>query len=283
MNVGRVLRGVQSLGSRPEFRRAPVRTLARVAYWRVRTLAGGSVTIRLPAFGTSISVPAEWRGPPKILFMFGADYEPELRHLGRLLEPGDTFLDVGASYGMYSVVAASIVGPTGRVVAIEADEASVEVLSGNLERFDVPSHPFLGAASDRRQQLSFFVDADVSRSGLSAYQEGTAACTVEAHRIDDVLGSLGVDKVDAVKLDIEGAEEVALRGALDMLRSSHPTVIFEANCLAAERLGLERNGAWELLAGEGYQFRRFTAKGELEVVTAPPDDFCNVVAVWPPG
>jgi hypothetical protein len=59
-------------------------------------------------------------------------------------------------------------------------------------------------------------------------------------------------RLDAVKIDVEGAEELVLRGARTVLRNVRPILVFEMIPGNAERLGLAQDGAWKVLAEEGY-------------------------------
>lgn len=79
------------------------------------------------------------------------------------------------------------------------------------------------------------------------------------------------------KIDVEGAEELVLRGAAPLL-VCRPGILFEVNPRAAKSLGLDPHGAWELLAGQGYVFYSMPKRGRLVECEAPPDGG-NVLAL----
>ena len=81
-----------------------------------------------------------------------------------------------------------------------------------------------------------------------------------------------------IKLDVEGAEELAFRGALPLIASSRPCVIFEINPRASQGLGLRPFGAWELLETAGYRFFSLVERGDLRKLCAPPAGG-NVIAI----
>ena len=84
-----------------------------------------------------------------------------------------------------------------------------------------------------------------------------------------------------IKLDVEGAEELVLRGAKAIIAFSRPTILLEMNGAAAKRLGLSPWGAWQLLQGFGYRFFSMRQQGELCLLNHPPatDDIVNLVAI----
>jgi FkbM family methyltransferase len=94
--------------------------------------------------------------------------------------------------------------------------------------------------------------------------------------IDDVLAAEGLERVDVLKLDVEGAEELALRGAAALFSRTKPLVLFEAWVGAGEA----RDGAWRLLSSLGYAFYSVAPGGELRPQASPRHG--NNIAL-PPG
>jgi FkbM family methyltransferase len=138
-----------------------------------------------------------------------------VRLLERMLRPGATFVDVGANVGFHSVVAARLVGPDGRVFSIEPDPFSLALLRANLWRHRCSNAtvlPVAAAAGPGRVRLA--PDAE-GRSGSSLVPAG--GIEVEAARLDDLLGGT---VVDVLKVDVEGAEPLVVRGAQDTIARS---------------------------------------------------------------
>lgn len=152
---------------------------------------------------------------------FTGRYEPqETALLQWLLRPGMTFVDVGANWGYFSLAAAHMVGPTGRVISVEADPRACRTLRANLARNALDGVAVLEmAASDRAGAMNLQeYEADASDSGsygvaaTTTVVEGGRTFTVAARALDDALDDAGVDKVDVLKMDIEGGEARALAG-----------------------------------------------------------------------
>jgi FkbM family methyltransferase len=139
------------------------------------------------------------------------------------LKPGDTFIDVGANFGYYTVLASKLVGPTGRVIAFEPDPRSFELLRRNVERNGCTNVVLeQKALADKPGTLTLHV-SDSNRGAHSVIAAGTENVShtvdVPAIPLDDYLkGRDG--RVDLVKIDTEGAEGFILAGMQDTLRKN---------------------------------------------------------------
>ena len=148
-------------------------------------------------------------------------YEPqETALLQQILRPGMTFVDVGANWGYFTLCAAHLVGRTGRVVSIEVDPRACRTLKANIERNMLESVTVLEmAASDTPGTLRLHeYERAANDSGnfglIDAEGIGNShrQFDVAASPIDDVLDRAGIEQVDLLKMDIEGAEGRALAG-----------------------------------------------------------------------
>ena len=130
------------------------------------------------------------------------------------LVPGGVFVDVGANVGFHTVLASRLVGPTGRVMAVEPAPWTLELLRANVWRSGarVTVLPVAAAAAHGTTHLA--VDAD-HRSGARSAESG--GVEVETAPLDDLLPDL---KADVLKVDVEGAEPLVLRGAAALIERS---------------------------------------------------------------
>ncbi|MFC8829364.1 FkbM family methyltransferase [Streptomyces sp. NPDC057137] len=162
----------------------------------------------------------------RYLYMFGV-WEPHMtRWLQGRLGPGDTFIDVGANIGYYSVLAAQLVGNGGRVVAIEASPAFHQKLQqevrlnnwGNVRAVN-------GAVSDERKMLTFVLasSANMGANSIVPY-EGPAESSfeIEALPLPEILTPDEVASARIIKIDVEGAEGPVVRGLAPMLDKLRP-------------------------------------------------------------
>src|ERR1017187_6461792 len=158
-------------------------------------------------------------------------WEAMRQHLGR----GATFIDVGAHIGYYSLKAAPVVGPSGHVIAIEPNPETLRELEANIRSSDarvISVQPV--ACYDAETTLELFAapEANTGATSLSKANASQAGVVVQAYKVrarplDDIVSEAGVTRVDMIKIDVEGAEYVVLKGAQKTLARFHPVVLAE--------------------------------------------------------
>ena len=148
------------------------------------------------------------------------------------LGPGDVCLDVGANVGVMTFLASTLVGPSGRVIAVEPNPDNVQLLCrGILVNGCTNVEVFPLAASDRRAvfRLSGRSNTELLAPGLPV-EPGRLAQSVV---LDDAFPDIA--RLDMVKLDIEGHEPAALRGMQRLMTTHRPTLLVEFNPRCLER------------------------------------------------
>lgn len=263
------------------WRRAPVLTLARLVSWRARCLLRRPAVARLRRWDVSMFLPPNWRGVEKLIFAFHEYYEPELRDLAKILSPGQTFVDAGACYGIYALAAGKIAGEEGRVIAFEPASRVFGVLKKNIELnglTNILAYP-LGLA-EKRGKAWLYHHPNVGCDSLGRDHSFTEkAEEIATDSLDNVLRESSINRVDVLKMDVQGAEELVLRGATATLRSHHPVVVFEVYPEGAVALGLAPLGAWNLLESLGYELFVLDRGGTLRR-KKPPLETSNYVAIY---
>ena len=176
-------------------------------------------------------VPLGWH-----VAVFGT-YEPEVRDIVRAVLPvNGVAVDVGANVGWHTILMAQMVGNGGRVFAAEANPSVRRRLEDNvaINRFrQVEVVPF--AMGNNDGSVNFFgPPADDSGSGdgyvvTSCGSDSRAVIHVEMRRLESVLASAAIDRLDLIKIDVEGFEWPVLRGAEKMIAKFRPHIIFEYN------------------------------------------------------
>ncbi|MBK9263353.1 MAG: FkbM family methyltransferase [Polyangiaceae bacterium] len=164
-----------------------------------------------------------------VLHEQGRWFESEMTMLPRLLEPGATFVDVGANVGVYSIAAAHFVGPTGRVVAFEPTEEARSLLEASARRNGFEWLVIRSEAlSDHVGRAELFFDDETELASLSHSTSGAArSVSVPLNTLDAVHADLGLGRTNLLKIDVEGAEEAVLRGAREFLAASEPVILHE--------------------------------------------------------
>jgi FkbM family methyltransferase len=148
----------------------------------------------------------------------------ERRFFRQQVEPGMVVFDVGANVGFYTLLLAARVGPAGRVHAFEPDPLSFGILSRRAARRpNVEIHQT--AVGDHTGSITLFTNrsnrAD-NRVHPSLGAETAEAVEVPLTTLDDYCAARGIDRIDAVKMDIQGAEVAALAGFRQTLARLRP-------------------------------------------------------------
>jgi FkbM family methyltransferase len=187
-----------------------------------------------------------------------------------VLGQGDTFIDVGAHVGYFSMLAAALVGPKGRVISFEPDTSNYAHLLEHIERNTAGQVlPVAMAVGAEPRVADFFVNDD-NDGGHGLWEVGNHpfnARTREAPRtrkvflttLDDFIGPSGSRGVKAIKIDAEGSEVAVLAGARRMLEQlSVPFVVAEINRFALKAMGTSEaalRGFMTMLGYETYLFQ----------------------------
>lgn len=267
------------LKSQPGFQKSPIRVVVNLLRWRCRTWVGRPVQVRLPQQQLTLWLPPEWHGAAKLLYVFRDDYEPDLVVLRNFLNPGGVMVDVGANYGIFSLNAARLVGKTGRVLAFEPAQGNFSILEKNLALNDATQvHAFRMALSDKPGTLRLYHDPDPTRNSLAPGSDAQDFEEVDVKTLDTIVNANAVAKIDFIKIDVEGADELVCRGAVETLRRYLPPVFFENNSESAVRMGLKAGGTAVFLAELGYTF--YQCEGErLIKLTASTPPGGNILAL----
>jgi FkbM family methyltransferase len=190
------------------------------------------------------------------------------------VEAGDVVIDGGACWGDTALHFADDAGELGRVVAFEFIPPNLEVFRANLAlnpslatRIDLVQHPIWSKAG---VSLSVSIAGPASRV-LGGKSGAGDSVSVSTETIDEVLGRRLSDRVDFIKLDIEGAELEALKGAERSIRRYRPKL---AICLYHSLKDFVEIPAWLDSLGLGYKMfiDHFTIHAEETVLFAAPTD-----------
>lgn len=182
-------------------------------------------------------------------------FDPEERAiLTSRIHPGFTFVDVGANIGAYSLFVAAQAGPGARVLAVEPQPGVFDRLVYNIRQNPFGTIKAVACAvADKPGELTLFLDS--RNSGESSVKivgsGGSQAVRVPATTLLQLVQQEGFSRVDAIKLDVEGAEDIILEPFFRHAPAAlHPALMI-----------LERGaGQWQidlpaLLEAQGYRLR----------------------------
>ena len=211
--------------------------------------------------------------------------------LSSVLKPGGVLLDVGAHIGYFSLKGAARVGPSGRVVSFEPNPETLVELRSNVAASHVESIVTVApvACSDREQQLTLYAArvwntgaSSLSKENAGTYDESPTPYAVRGRPIDDVVAELGLTRVDAIKIDVEGAEVSVLRGAMKTLTKYHPKVVLEVDERQLAGFGTKPSDVEDLLKRAGYNHSRKVDETDVEWYCLCPDNTTGTIKAGDP-
>ncbi len=190
-------------------------------------------------------------------------FDPEERELlERHLEPGCTFLDIGANIGAYALFVAAFAGPRARILAVEPQPDVFDRLTYNIAQNPFGTVKAVACAvADKAGELTLFVDPR-NRGESSLKIVGTnegAQIRVPAVTLLDLAQGEGITRIDAIKLDVEGAEDLILEPFFRTAPASlHPRLLLVENGTDQWQIDLPA-----LLQANGY---RLLARTRLNLI-----------------
>jgi len=187
-------------------------------------------------------------------------YEPnEFHFLSSFLGSGMTVIDVGANMGLYTLFAAQRVGEQGRVVSLEPSSREYSALLHNVElnQFrNVMALPVAASDSCGTQDLLIAMFERSGHNTLGNFGYDTTALdhrqTVQTITLDSLVDENAFERVDLIKMDIEGAELAALKGARRLLSMYRPTLLLELSDRALKYQNATSQEIHSFLSGAGY-------------------------------
>jgi FkbM family methyltransferase len=177
------------------------------------------------------AVPLGWH-----VAFFGT-YEPELREIFRAVLPmGGVAIDIGANVGWHTLLMARLVGDNGHVLAAEANPSVRTRLQDNLNlnRFgQVEVIPY--AIANSEETVEFYgpkaddVDSGSGYVVRDVVKERRAIIRVETRRLDAIVSVAKIERLDLIKIDVEGLEWPVLQGGQQTIAKFRPHIVFEYN------------------------------------------------------
>ena len=235
----------------------PLGTFAvRTAIWRLRTAMELGTSVDITPSHFKLYCPPEWRGNAKMNYLMRDALEPEIAALPAFVGEGDLVIDVGAHYGLYTLVLASLVGGDGDVYAFEPSPHAMNVVSRNVSTNGLSNVVTLvnGAAAETDGTASFWEHADPSRASLGPSPESVNQVEVKTCRIDRELAGR-TRPVSFIKIDVEGFELGVLKGAESVISKDRPVVLLEDDNAITSAAGEVPGAAIQFLRDHGYAIR----------------------------
>lgn len=175
--------------------------------------------------------------PMALHLLINGMHEPDTaKFVSNNLLEGGVFVDVGANIGIFSVLAAKKVGPSGKVMAVEPSSRILSYLKENI-RINKLSNIIIKNCAAHSSNLSHsFYEAPIDHFGMGslAPQFNSAPILVTTQTLDHMLAEEQIEHVDVLKIDVEGFESRVFQGAERLLTNERPPIIIFEFCDWAE-------------------------------------------------
>jgi FkbM family methyltransferase len=265
------------------FLHRPFHEQSRSFYARwVRIFPGIPIPVRLP-FGAWFMARNDGLGST---LSYDGFETRERNFVMRFLREGMIVLDIGAHQGFYTLLASKLVGPAGKVFAFEPSPREQKALRLNLILNGCNNVSWEAMAlGDAEAQADLYV-VNGKHTGFNSLRPPgisgpTTRVKVKVKRLDDWLRETKVDRADFIKLDVEGGEFAALKGAAHFLEQRpRPVILAELEDARSEPWGLRAKDTANLLQSLGFQWFTLLLDGTLKRMLDSSDKYeGNFVAV----
>ncbi|NEP07639.1 MAG: FkbM family methyltransferase [Okeania sp. SIO2G4] len=213
----------------------------------------------------------------------GRAYESEILQLiGKFLQNGDCFIDIGAHIGYYSVLAAKIVGIEGKVFAFEPELSNYQKILENISLNNLNNISLfnLAVGSETKQtQLFFNQDNDGGHAlwdvGKHPFNQKSldnqTMQNIQQSTLDDILDrQKDIGQIKMIKIDTEGAELDVIKGAVNTFyQYDVPYIICEINRFGLQQMGTNETELREFMESLKYETYLITSNEINQLVKLP--------------
>lgn len=203
----------------------------------------------------------------EVMFKYKKSFEySTLELFSNILKSGNVILDVGANSGLYSILYSKLVGRQGAVHAFEPDPNTLILLKENLQINNcenVTIYDFALSNKASKIQMVAIQDDEYDAFGGDSFnyiKEISSAndnSGINAYRLDDLEQFKNIQKIDYIKIDVEGAELLVLQGSLETIRKYKPVIIFELSGKWTKRFNYKPYEIMVLLRDLGYEMEEY--------------------------
>jgi len=248
-----------------------IKGIRKIAHFIPRLLIPtptGSITIKTLYGFMMIIDPVKDDGVEKTIYYTGTYEKGTLFVIKNLLREGDTFVDVGANIGLMSIFASSIVKASGKIVAFEPNPITFKILKSNIALNNLSNIETSDYAIGAKTNGAKIYDRwDLNRGSASLIKPENVSESYDI-RVITLSNYFKVKQcIHLIKIDIEGYELEALKGAKDILDGeSPPMLIVECSQRRENTYGLNTDDLYEFLKSNT-QYRLFKSRGGKEKIS----------------
>lgn len=241
--------------------------------WRTFNFKGIRMKVDI---SKSMGAAIYWRG--------AHDWRP-IFVLKKFLKTGQTFIDIGANQGEYTLWALRKTGISGKVIAFEPMDEMFEQLLENIQlnpEYKNIVTPLKMGLSNKKGEIQLYGregDNEGVNTIFPTASHKVLIQTIPLDSLDAQLKTLACDAVDFIKIDVEGAELQVLQGGEATLDKFMPILLIEINGEACEAAGYQAQEILEFLFKRSYRIYIIGLRGRLQPISKMEAPFCNILAL----
>jgi FkbM family methyltransferase len=219
------------------------------------------------------------------LLMHGVHEKLETELFKQLVQDGMVVVDIGANIGYYTLIAAKLVGNKGIVYAFEPEPGNYKLLCENIAINGYTNVvPIQKAVSNTSGKAKLYVGraiADVSsfaKDNVLTHSKNADCLEVETITLDDFFeGTVGDDRINLIKIDVEGAEELVVDGADRVLRKNKLKILIEFMPDQLRKAGTDPLELLRKLQNYGFAIKAINDKKQILETAGNTDEFCRIM------
>ena len=190
----------------------------------------------------------------------------EIEFVQGFLKKNNVFMDIGANFGLYSIIAAKLVGEEGKVISIEPEPGNLKRLKRNVIFNRISIHIIPLALGETEGLTEFYSCSQAAYSGLkvSDVPGEITKIVVPQTTLDDLHVQFEWTKIDLIKMDVEGAELLVLKGGKDLISKSRPVILMEFSDKRTKAYGYSCSEVYQWLRNCDYEFFEFRTNGKMQ-------------------
>jgi FkbM family methyltransferase len=191
-----------------------------------------------------------------------------LKRFSNLIKNGDIILDIGANIGAFSLLGSKATGEKGQIYAFEPSKNTFDALNKNIKLNNLKNvFPQQIALSDSEGFIHLGAVENDALNFIDINKNDSSGEKVRMTTLDKWLKDNNLGKIDLIKIDIEGAELLCFKGAINMLTTTPPTIIMECNEKWCRRFEYTVFDLLKFLNLFGYTFEQYE---EAQWICYPP-------------
>ena len=210
----------------------------------------------------------------------GIHERAETEVLPQFVPEGGVALDIGANIGYYTLLLSKMVGPRGHVHALEPLDLNYEKLVWHVRNnslTNVTTHKCAAGDTPSLRRVQFSLPSGpVNLGGFHLFgrdcRQGENGVEITTVRIDDVIEEWGIDRLQFMKIDVEGYEAMVLSGATKTIARFKPTIMIEILDEACAKTGTDARALVQTLRDLGYGVAKVHKK-PASLVPVSEEDF----------